>query len=126
MIKRPTIKRLAVERSDKKICEEADLQNEPIETSSEMNEVKALRSILDDAWQAMIGHPSKRPEGVAPLEAEARVLDGKQEPQLLPARAFAVLDAIEDLKDAGNSHRTIVQEFCSDRCGLDGRRTQMI
>nr|WP_321484286.1 hypothetical protein [uncultured Cohaesibacter sp.] len=87
------------------------MQNEPIETSSEMNEVKALNSILDDAWHAEFGLPSERPEGVAPLEAEARVLDGKQEPRLLPAQAFNVLHAINDLKDAGASDREIVREF---------------
>ena len=83
MIERPTVKRSAAERSDEKICEEADLQNEPIETRSDTNEVKALRSILDDARQAKSGFPSKLPEGVKPLEAEARVFDGQQEPRLL-------------------------------------------
>lgn len=87
------------------------MQNEPIETSSETNEVKALASILDDAWHARIGLPSEHPESVAPLEAEARVLDGKQAPQLLPVRAFEVLDFIEDLKNAGDSDRAIVREF---------------
>ncbi|MBJ2153951.1 hypothetical protein [Paracoccus sp. IB05] len=111
MIKRPAVERLAVERSDEKIEEKADLQKEPIETSSEMNEVEALTSILDDAWLARFGLPSERPEGVAPLETEARVLNGRQEPQLLPVQAFAVLDAIDDLKDAGDSDRTIVREF---------------
>jgi hypothetical protein len=111
MIKRPNVKRIAAERSNEKISEEADLQNEPIETRSETNEVKALRSILDDAKQARSGFPSERPEGVEPLEAEARVLDGRQEPKLLPDRAFAVLDAISDLKDASYSDRTIVQDF---------------
>lgn len=106
-----TVNRLAVGRSDEKICEEADLQNEPIETSSETNEDKAVASILVDAWHARIGFPSERPESVAPLEAEARVLDGKQAPQLLPVRAFEVLDFIEDLKNAGDSDRTIVREF---------------
>jgi hypothetical protein len=88
-----------------------DLHNEPIETRPETNEIKALRSILVDAERARIEFPSERPEGVKPLEAEARVLDGQQEPALLPDRAFAVLDAISDLKDAGYSDRTIVQDF---------------
>ncbi len=87
------------------------MQNEPIEARPETNEVKALRSILNDAKRARIGFPSERPEGLEPLEAEARVLDGQQEPKLLPDRAFAVLDAISDLKDAGYSDRTIVQDF---------------
>ncbi|MBB5724093.1 hypothetical protein FHS72_003750 [Loktanella ponticola] len=87
------------------------MQNEPIETSSEMNEIKALNSILEVARQAEFGLPSKRPEGVAPLEAEARVLDGKQEPRLLPVQAFKVLQAITDLKDAGASDLEIVRKF---------------
>jgi hypothetical protein len=87
------------------------LQNEPNETSSETNEVKALASILDDAWRARVGLPSKRSEGVAPLEAEARVLDRKQDPRLLPVQAFKTLEAIGGLKGAGYSDRNIVQEF---------------
>ena len=49
MTKRPTVKRIAAERPDEQISEEADLRSEPIETRSETNEVKALKSILDDA-----------------------------------------------------------------------------
>src|SRR3569833_2098264 len=89
----------------------ADLQNEPIEPRPETNEVTALRSILEDAKRARSELPTERPEGVEPLKVEARVLDGQQEPKLLPDRAFAVLDAISDLKDAGYSDRTIVQDF---------------
>jgi hypothetical protein len=91
--------------------EEANLQNEPISARSETNEVKALKSILCDAKGAKNELSSERPEGAKPLEAEARVLDGRQEPRLLPDCAFAVLDAIRHLKDANYSDRTIVEDF---------------
>ncbi|MBJ7442171.1 MAG: hypothetical protein JHD35_24555 [Sphingopyxis sp.] len=111
MIKLPTIKRIAAEQPDEHISEQADLQNELIETRSETNEVTALRSILDEAKQGKGEFPSERPEGVEPLKAEARVLDGRQEPKLLPDRAFAVLDAIRVLKDADYADRTIIEDY---------------
>lgn len=87
------------------------MQNEPIEMLPETNEDKALSSILDEAKRARREPTNERPEGVKPLEAEARVLDGRQDPKLLPDRAFAVLDAISYLEDASYSDRTIVQDF---------------
>ncbi|WP_439486510.1 hypothetical protein [Blastomonas fulva] len=111
MIKRPTVKRIAAEHPDAQIFDEADLQNKAIETRSATNEVKALMSILDDARRTMREFPSERPVGVGPLEAEALVLHGRQEPKLLPDAAFAVLGAVSDLKDASYTDRTIVQDF---------------
>lgn len=87
------------------------MQNEPIEMLTETNEDKALSSILDEAKRARREPPNERPAGVKPLEAEARVLDGRQDPKLLPDRAFAVLDAISYLRDASYSDRTIVEDF---------------
>lgn len=87
------------------------MQNETIEMRPETDEVKALSSILDEAKRARRELPSERPEGVKPLEAEARVLDGRQDPKLLPDRAFEVLDAINHLKDASYSDLTIVKDF---------------
>lgn len=87
-----------------------NLQNEPVEARPETNVSKALRSILDNARRAKGQIPSERSSGVEPLEAEARVLERRQEPKLLPDYAFAVLDAVS-ASDASYSNRTIVQDF---------------